>query len=71
MKYSRCKEIHVLVKEMIRTGQWVVKSKSSHLKLVNETANKMLTVPQTPSDHRAVLNFYADVKRAGFISSRK
>lgn len=68
MKYSKNKEIHKLVRALLNFG-WTIKSKNSHLKLWHEDQKKMLMVPQTPSDGRAVLNFFADVKRAGFDPS--
>lgn len=68
MRYSKNKEIHKLVAALLKTG-WRVKSRNSHLKLWHEELKKMLMVPQTPSDSRAVMNFFADVKRAGFDPS--
>lgn len=68
MRYSRNKEIHNLVRALLKFG-WVVKSKNAHVKLWHEEGKKTLIVPQTPSDGRAVLNFFADVKRAGFCPS--
>lgn len=66
MKYSRSKEIHELVKRLLKEFGFIIKSKNNHLKIYNEEKKVTLTVPQSPSDGRAVLNFTADVRRAGF-----
>ena len=66
MKYSKNKEIHELVKRLLKEFGFIVKSKNNHLKIWNEEKRTTLMVPQTPSDGRAVLNFFADVRRAGF-----
>lgn len=69
MRYSKDKKIHELVKALIAKFGWAVKSKNAHLKIYHEERKLTLMVPQTPSDGRAVLNFFADVKRAGFVPS--
>jgi predicted RNA binding protein YcfA (HicA-like mRNA interferase family) len=50
-----------MVKDLLRDG-WVVLRKNSHIRLKSPTG-KTLTVPSTPSDVRAVLNFKADIRR--------
>lgn len=65
MKYSNNKTIHQIVKKLLKMG-WVVKAKNAHVKLFHPERKVTLMVPGSPSDGRAVLNFIADVKRAGF-----
>lgn len=65
MRYSKNRVIHDLVKKMLKAG-WVVKARNVHVKLFHPERNVTLIVPGSPSDGRAVLNFIADVKRAGF-----
>ena len=66
MKYSKNKEINNLVRRLLKKFGFEVKSKNNHLKLWNDAKKVTIIVPQTPSDGRAVLNFFADVRRLGF-----
>ena len=50
-----------MVKELLKDG-WIVLRKNNHVRIQSPTG-KTLTVPCTPSDVRAVLNFKADIKR--------
>lgn len=68
MKYSKNKEIHNLVRRLLKEFDFEVKSKNNHLKLWNDEKKVTIIVPQTPSDGRAVLNFFADVRRLGFAT---
>jgi len=61
MKYSRDRRIDDKVKLLVKDG-WEVINTGKHPKLVAPNGRR-LTVPATPSDHRAALNFLADVKR--------
>jgi len=56
-----------MVKELLRSG-WVTIRKNKHVKLQSPTG-RTLTVPSTPSDVRAVLNFRADIKRMELVST--
>lgn len=67
MKYSHNKDINSMVKELLRNGWDIVRS-SKHVKLKSPTG-RTLTVPSTPSDIRAVLNFRADIKRLELVST--
>lgn len=53
----------------LATGQgWrVEKTQSSHWKFIPPDATKKIVVTgSTPSDHRSIKNFLADLKRQGF-----
>lgn len=65
MKYSKNKTIDAIVRKLLKLG-WIVKSRNVHVKLFHQEKGVTLMVPGSPSDGRAVLNFMADVKRAGF-----
>ena len=67
MKYSHNKDINSMVKELLKSG-WFIVRKNKHVKLQSPTG-KTLAVPSTPSDVRAVLNFKADVKRIELAST--
>jgi hypothetical protein len=60
-KYSTDKNIDSLVCEMLDKG-WQPLRRKRHWQVVSPTGIK-LTVPVTPSDGRAWLNFRGDVKR--------
>lgn len=66
MRYSSCREIDRIVRSLLRQG-WIVKSRKAHTKLYHDGERKTLIVPYSPSDGRAVRNFEADVRRAGFV----
>ena len=63
MKYCAMKEIDSLVKGLIRQG-WSFHKGSKHGRLRAPCGQPILTVPVTPSDHRAFLNFRRDVRQA-------
>lgn len=45
--------------------------KSGHLKVYNQRGRLLCTLPQTPSDYRALLNARSDLRRyAGFTEVR-
>ncbi len=62
VKYSSDKNIDSLVRELLSEG-WVANKKKSHWQLYPPDSNKVQTVPLSPSDGRAYLNFRGDVKR--------
>jgi len=62
MKYSNNKEINKQVHMLVKMG-WMPVKKSRHWQ-VKSPSGKTLTVPNTPSDGRAVLNFMGDLKRS-------
>ncbi|TCN83369.1 hypothetical protein EDC91_11575 [Shewanella fodinae] len=61
-KYSNCKEINLLVIEIIRSDEWNVR-KGKHYVLITPCGAR-LAVPSTPSDRRrAYQNFRKDLRR--------
>jgi hypothetical protein len=60
-KYSTDKNIDSLVHELLDEG-WQPIRRKRHWQIVSPKG-KTQTVPQTPSDPRAYLNFRGDVKR--------
>lgn len=60
------REIHDIVKSLIKEFGWTFKAKNTHVKIWHAESNITLVVPHSPSDGRAVKNFLSDVRRAGF-----
>ena len=61
-KYSRDKNIDKIVRELLVEG-WSSTRKKGHWQLKPPMSDKIQTVPLTPSDGRAYLNFKSDIKR--------
>lgn len=61
-RYSASKEIDVLVRHLVREG-WLFRRGGRHGKLYAPGCMACLSVPSTPSDRRAFLNFRQDVRR--------
>lgn len=61
-KFSTDKNIDSLVRELINEG-WTPQRKKAHWQLLPPDSAKIQTVPLSPSDGRAYLNFRSDVKR--------
>jgi hypothetical protein len=61
-KYSSDKNIDSLVKELLTEG-WSSSRKKRHWQLIPPTGGRIQTVPVTPSDGRAFMNFRGDIKR--------
>lgn len=63
-KYSKDKNIDSLVRELVSEGWGSIRGKG-HWKLKSPASlgSKSQTVPLTPSDGRAFLNFRGDVRR--------
>ena len=61
-KYSKDKNIDKIVRELIAEG-WSSTRKKGHWQLKPPNSDRIQTVPLTPSDGRAYLNFRSDVKR--------
>lgn len=59
--YSKDRNIQALVSELVDVG-WEYCSGGKHGKLIAPNG-RILTVPSTPSDRRAHLNFRGDVRR--------
>lgn len=61
-RYSASKEIDMLVRQLVRDGWWFQRGRR-HGKLHAPDGMVCLSVPSTPSDRRAFLNFRQDVRR--------
>ncbi len=62
-RYSASKEINTLVRQLVR-NKWQFQQGGQHGKLYAPNRAACLSVPSTPSDRRAFLNFRQDVRRA-------
>lgn len=62
MKYCSCKMIDQLVKGLVRQG-WIYSRGGKHGRLSPPNGQATLSVPRTPSDYRAFLNFRRDVRQ--------
>jgi predicted RNA binding protein YcfA (HicA-like mRNA interferase family) len=63
VKYCKAPEINTLVAQLVRDG-WQFRRGGRHGKLCTPQGTRTLTVPLSPSDHRAWLNFRRDVRHA-------
>lgn len=63
MRYSACKEIDAAVKRLVSEG-WSFKWGKKHGRLGPPSGGVILTVPKSPSDWRAALNFQRDIRHA-------
>lgn len=61
-KYSKDKNIDKIVRELVAEG-WSSTRKKGHWQLKPPNSDRIQTVPLTPSDGRAYLNFRSDIKR--------
>lgn len=61
MRYCSAPEINNLVTQLVREG-WRFRRGTKHGKLQPPQGHCTLTVPRTPSDHRAWMNFRRDVR---------
>lgn len=61
-RYSTSKEINTLVRKLVREG-WQFRRGGQHGKLCSPSRAACLSVPSTPSDRRAFLNFRQDVRQ--------
>lgn len=61
-RYSASKEINALIRQLIRDG-WEFRQGGQHGKLYAPNCMAYISVPSTPSDRRAFLNFRQDVRR--------
>lgn len=60
-RYSNDKDINQEVRILIKSG-WKVKNGSKHARVISP-AGQHLTIPSTPSDRRAWLNFSRDIRQ--------
>lgn len=61
MRYCHDKQIDKLVADLVRNG-WTF-SRGKHGKLRTPTGTGFVTIPCTPSDHRAVHNLRKAIRR--------
>ena len=61
---SKDKAIDAVVRRLLKTGEWVVKQ-GRHVRVENVTSRRCITVPRTPSDHRAAQNWLSQVRNLG------
>lgn len=65
MKYSRNLNIDATARKLLKTGQWFLKANKCHARLENIDTHQCITVPYSPSDHRAEKNWFAQLRRMG------
>ncbi len=63
MKYSKNRTINTACDRLVRSGEWAVKSTNRHCRLQHVRSGHVLTVPFSPGDHRAELNWLSQVRR--------
>lgn len=61
-KYSSDKELNKLIRKLVAKG-WEYKRRRKHGLLKSPDKQFQTTVPGSPSDHRAYLNFKHDILR--------
>lgn len=62
MRYSKDARISDKVAELLKDG-WVIKHWSRHLRITEPKLKLTLTVPGSPSDHRAVQNWLHQIRK--------
>ena len=67
-KYSSDKELNKLIRKLVASG-WVYIRRRKHGLLRSPDKCFQTTVPGSPSDYRAFINFKKDVSRAQNINS--
>jgi hypothetical protein len=63
MKYSSAKAVDKLIRQLVAQG-WKFSWGSKHGRIRHPQGFPALTVPKSPSDYRAALNFRRDVRKA-------
>lgn len=61
-RFSKDNKIHHIANNLVRMG-WCVRKGKKHLSIISPNGHR-LTIPSTPSDCRAWLNFRRDVRKA-------
>lgn len=67
-RYSKDRVIDNVCRLLIKQG-WVTKSSNRHVRLADPTGKKVVTVPGSPSDHRAVQNWLHQLRRMAVIDA--
>lgn len=70
MNYCSSKEFDVLIRKLLQVG-WSYKHGKKHGKLLPPHGYPTLTVPTSPSDCRAFMNFRRDVRHALMVQERQ
>jgi hypothetical protein len=60
--YCHDKDINRFIQNCVREG-WSFKRGKGHGKLYHPTGAWFITISQTPSDHRCLLNIQRDIRR--------
>ncbi len=68
MRISKNELIAKVVKTLLKEG-WIVRSTKRHMKLGHPEKPQVVTVPGTPSDNRAAMNWVHQLRRQGIIQS--
>lgn len=63
MLYSSCKSLNDFVKKLVRGRSWTVYGQKRRHLLLRHSSGAIISVPFSPSDRRAFLNFKADIAR--------
>lgn len=63
-RYSTSDRINDIVKDLIKKG-WSLIQGSRHARLRSPDGKVTVTVPKTPSDHRAALNWISQCRNSG------
>ncbi|TLS17803.1 MAG: hypothetical protein FDZ72_12235 [Betaproteobacteria bacterium] len=66
MKYCSSKDFDSLIRLLLRQG-WSFSRGAKHGKLRPPDGYPVLTVPSSPSDRRALLNFCRDIRHCGYV----
>lgn len=61
-KYSSNKDLNKFIRQLVGQG-WVYVRRRKHGRLTSPAKRLTTTVPGSPSDHRAVMNFKKDIQR--------
>lgn len=58
-------DVRLLLEAAWAQGAWVVLGGNDHFKIFPDNGNRMVPIPQTPSDYRTLKNKRAQLRRAG------
>lgn len=64
------KEVRKLVKALREQGWRVEETRKGHFQAFAPSGVGIVTIPGTPSDHRAMRNVMADLRRFGYEEKR-
>ncbi|MEF1338088.1 hypothetical protein REH81_15085 [Vibrio rotiferianus] len=61
-RYSRNKDINNYIKSLIKKTKWTCAPGTKHFALISPLGKK-ITIPGSPSDHRAFSNFVRNIEK--------